>query len=153
MSTLAEIPVRIEPSGTDGGEGTVGGGVAAILSEIATLLERLARTGESGAIDVRSLPISAADRAELVKALGVGELDIHLQANGESRILETAIHGVWWTEHRDTHGALLATLIEVARVPDILIVGDEDLARGASRLRTSRTPLSAAQGESPHGTT
>lgn len=153
MSTLAQIPVRLERTGGDRDQATVGNAIAAILTEIAQLLEHLARTGEPGAIDVRSLPLSSADRAQLLQALGAGEVDIRMQANGESRIRETAVHGVWWTEHRDSDGVLLATLIEVAPVPDILIVGNDDLVRGASRLRASLTAQSAAQGESPHGTT
>ena len=151
MTTLAQIPVCVEPVPVSHEEGTVGGGIGAILAEIAELLERLARTGEPGAIDLRSLPLSPADRAQLLQALGTGEVDARMQANGESRIRETAVHGVWWTEHRDSSGELLATLIEVARVPDILIVGEDDLLRGASRLRASLTLQSAAQGESPHG--
>ncbi len=153
MTTLAQIPVCLEPVPASHDEATVGGGIGAILAEIAELLERLARTGEPGAIDLRSLPLSSADRAQLLQALGMGEVDARMQANGESRIRETAVHGVWWTEHRDSDGALLATLIEVARVPDILIVGEDDLLRGASRLRANLTLQSAAQGENPHGKT
>ena len=153
MTTLSQIPICVEPVAVSHDEATVGGGTGAILSEIAELLERLARTGEPGAIDLRSLPISPADRAQLLQALGTGEVDARVQANGESRIRETAVHGVWWTEHRDSDGALLASLIEIARIPDILIVGADDLLRGASRLRASLSFPSAAQGESPHGTT
>lgn len=153
MSTFAQIPIRVEQTASGHEPATVGGGLRAILAEVAALLEHLAGTGQPGAIDVRSLPLSSADRAQLLQALGEGETDIRIQANGESRIRETAVHGVWWTEHRDADGELLATLIEIARVPTMLAVDDEDLARGALRLRASLAPQSAAQGESPHGTT
>ena len=151
MTTLSQIPICVEPVAVSHDEATVGGGTGAILSEIAELLERLARTGEPGAIDLRSLPLSPTDCEQLLRALGTGEVDARLQANGESRIRETAVHGVWWSEHRDSDGALLATVIEVTRVPDILIVAEDDLLRGASRLRARLTLQSAAQGESPHG--
>ena len=153
MSTFPHIPIRVEHESAGSSEATVGAGLAAILCEIATLLERLVSTGEPGAIDLRSLPLSPADRALLLQSLGTGEVDVRLQANGESRMRETAVHGVWWTEHRDSDGVLLATLIEVARVPEILLLDDDDLARGASRLRASVAAQSAAQGEAPHGTT
>ncbi len=90
---------------------------------------------------------------DLVDESGTGEVDARMQVNGESRIRETAVHGVWWSEHRDSDGALLATVIEVTRVPDILIVAEDDLLRGAARLRASLTLQSAAQGENPHGKT
>ncbi len=153
MSALEGIPIRVEPGPTGEAQVTVGAGIAAILTEIAALLEHLVRTGEPGAIDVRSLPLGPADRQRLQDTLGTGEVDIRMQTNGESRIRETAVHGVWWTEHRDSDGALLVSLIEVARIPDILLVADEDLARGALRLRAGAAPQSAAQGESPHAPT
>lgn len=153
MSTLAQIPIRVEGATGLHEQASVGGGLIAIIHEITALLDHLAETGEPSAIDVRSLPLSAADRAELLQVLGSGEVDIRIQANGESRIRETAVHGVWWTEHRDSDGALVANLIEVARVPEILVVADEELARAASRLRANIRSQSAAQGESPYGQT
>jgi hypothetical protein len=134
---LAEIAVCVEgPQPCEGA--TIGGGFAAILTEIATLLERVAATGEAAAIDLRSLPMNAADRSRLLEALGPGEVEITLRADGDSSIRETGVQGVWWTEHRDRNGALIACYIEIARVPEILPVPDEELRRGAERLRAAR---------------
>lgn len=134
---LAEIAVCVEgPPPPEGA--TIGGGVAAILTEIATLLERVAASGEVAAIDLRSLPMSAADRRRLLEALGPGEVEITLRADGDSSIRETGVQGVWWTEHRDRNGALIACYIEIARVPEILPVPEEELRRGAERLRAAR---------------
>lgn len=146
MSRLAEIPIRVEGVSTaTGGCGsnsrdiddgaTIGGGVAAILHEIASRLENLAAGGEVDAIDLRSLPMSPTDREQLLAALGPGEVTITLRAEGESTIRETDIHGVWWTELRDPGGGVIAAYIEIARVPTILAVEDDELKRGAGSLR------------------
>lgn len=129
--------VRVESPDAVADGRTIGGGVAAILTEIATLLERVAATGEAAAIDLRSLPMNAADRRQLLEALGPGEVEITLRADGDSSIRETGVQGVWWTEHRDRNGALIACYIEIARVPEILLVPAEELRRGAERLRAA----------------
>ena len=150
MTQLSQIPIFVEGAPGASSPPTVGAGLAAILNELATLLERLDCSGEAGAIDVRSLPMSPADIEKLKAALGEGEVDIRIQANGETHARETAIPGIWWTEYRDLDGALLAALIEVAKVPDIVLAGDEQFARGADRLRAQAAAHSAAPGESPH---
>ncbi len=151
MSSLSAIPIRVESAGLAGAG--IGGGIAALLSEIASHLEGLAAGGEPAAIDLRGLPMSAAERQRLREALGPGEVRIVLEAAGESSIEETAVQGVWWIEHRTPDGALIASYIEIARVPGILIVPDEELARGAAKLRNTAEFFSGAQGESLHGTT
>lgn len=153
MSTLGGIPIHVEPTGSPLPSSALGAGLAAILSELASLLEALRRSGAESAIDLRSLPLGPDDLDRLQRLLGTGEVDIRIEANGESRIRETAVCGLWWTEHRDAAGALLAVLIEVARVPSILPAADEDLALGAIRLRADAAAQSAEFGESPHGTT
>lgn len=152
-SVLAQIPVRVERPAAAQDTGTIGGGVAAILTEIATLLERVAATGESAAIDLRSLPMSPAERERLAETLDRGEVEIILRADGESLIHETGVQGVWWTEHRDRSGAVIAAFIEIARVPEILIVPGEELTRGAARLRETARTAAAPRAESFHATT
>lgn len=132
MSRLSEIPIRIEPPPAVGG---VGGGVAAILSELVTLLERLSDSQESAAIDLRSLPMSVDDLARLRLALGEGEVRATLDAEGLSAIRETRVPGVWWVEHRDRHGELMAELIEVTRMPKILMSASDEIEMGVSLLR------------------
>jgi hypothetical protein len=132
LSRLSDIAIRIEPPRALGG---LGGGVTAILSELLTLLERLEDRQESAAIDLRSLPMSADDLAELRRALGEGEVRATLDAEGISAIRETKVPGVWWVEHRDRHGELMAELIEVTRVPQILMTASEEIATGARLLR------------------
>lgn len=154
---LAQIPVRIEGPRPVPETGTIGGGVVAILNEIAALLEQVAATGEAAAIDLRSLPMSPADRVQLLEALGPGEVEITLRADGDSSIRETGVQGVWWTEHRDRNGAVIASFIEIARVPEILLVPSEQLRGGAERLRAAARSASRAalpaEGESSHART
>jgi hydrogenase-1 operon protein HyaF len=143
MSRLREIPIRIEPWAPDNGLG--GGGVTALLHEIVALLERLASTGEAAAIDLRSLPMTADERAELRRALGTGEVGATLNAEGISTIQEAGVPGVWWVEHQDRHGEIIAELLEVTRVPDILASAADEIAAGARSLRAqiSRPAASA----------
>ena len=141
MSRLLGIPIRVEPPARVAG---LGGGVRAVLHEIANLLERLAINNEPAAIDLRSLPMSALDRTELRGVLGEGEVQATLNAEGLSTIQETRIPGVWWIEHRDRQGALIAELIEVTCVPEILARVSGEIAAGARELRDQLGATAAA---------
>ena len=128
MMRLADIGVRVDAGG-------LGPGVTALLYEIADGIERLAADGETGAIDLGSLPLSPLDRERLQQVLGAGEVEATLKVDGLSQIRETGIPGVWWVEHRDARGGLIAELIEFTRIPEILCAAAEDLDRGAAVLR------------------
>ncbi len=142
MSRLTDIPIRIEPArGREAGGaqaqggGGLGGGVTAILSELATLLERLLEAEAPGVIDLRSLPMSPLDRAALLRALGDGEVQATINAQGLSMLRETRVSGVWWVEHFDPRGELIAELIEVTRVPQLLASASDEIAAGVRSLR------------------
>lgn len=120
----------------------IGAGVTAILAEIAALLERVAAGGAAGQIELCGPTCSTQTRAQLLQALGPGEVLIRLEADGESTIRETSVQGVWWNEHTDRCGNLLAAFLEVARVPAILPVDSEQLRRGAERLRADLQTVS-----------
>lgn len=132
MSRLNDIPIRIEPPASSGG---LGGGVTAILSELAGLLVDVAKGGVPTFVDLRSLPMSPRDRTELQSALGTGEVRATLDADGLSTLCETGISGIWWIEHRNREGELIAELIEVTRIPQILQSTPEDMATSARELR------------------
>jgi hydrogenase-1 operon protein HyaF len=132
VSRLTEIPIRIEPPIPVGG---LGGGVTAILAELVGLLERLANGELPAAIDLRSLPMSPQDRVALQSALGDGEVHATLDAQGLSSIRETRVPGVWWVEHRDPHGELIAESIEVTCMPQILMSALDEIGAGAAALR------------------
>jgi hydrogenase-1 operon protein HyaF len=126
---LADIRVSLEQ-----GYG-LAGGVEAVLTELATCLERLAGGGAPDPIDLRSLPLNPSERERLAALLGDGEVDVTLTLDGESRVRETGIAGVWWIEHRDGRDELITELLEVARVPEILRADAGDIARSAALLR------------------
>jgi hydrogenase-1 operon protein HyaF len=139
LSRLAEIPIRIEPPAPPAGAAPCGGlgsgAVAALLTELASLLDRLAKTQHPAAIDLRSLPMSPEDRSELERVLGEGEVRATIQTEGRSVLRETGMSGVWWVEHRDAQGELMAELLEVAQVPAILASASDEIAAAARALR------------------
>jgi hydrogenase-1 operon protein HyaF len=130
--SLADIAVRVEaPPRADG----LGGGVQAVLSELVGMLEALTNGGKAATIDLRSLPMNPQDRIELQSALGEGELQATLAADGISTLRETAVSGVWWIEYRDREGQLIAELLEVTTIPAILEASLDEVAASARSLR------------------
>ncbi|MBT9386266.1 hydrogenase expression/formation protein [Pseudooceanicola sp. CBS1P-1] len=102
----------------------------ALLAELRMLLAQLLESGESGQIDLLRLPMAPAQTEALRALLGQGEIVITLEAEGPSRIEETRLSGVWWVEHHDRAGHLVARLLEVAAVPEIVPAAAPDI--GAS---------------------
>jgi hydrogenase-1 operon protein HyaF len=141
MTRLADIPVRMEPRVRSGG---LGGGVVAVLNEVLTLLEDLSSHGKTAVIDLRSLPMSPMDKADLQHFLGEGEVHATVNADGPSSIRETLVSGVWWIEHRDQQGEMIAELLEVSTFPQFLAAGADDVT---SSLREARRRL--AGGDRP----
>ena len=62
-----------------------------VLREIAQHLSVLAAEGETEAMDLHSLPMTAADRGELEDSLGRGEVEAILNVAGTSVVWELAI--------------------------------------------------------------
>lgn len=143
---LNEIPVAVV-SGAAPGEAL---NAPALLQEIATLLERLADAGETGAIDLMSLPLSPADRERLEETLGEGEVAVEIEAAGKSVVRETAIHGVWWITHKNALDNVTAELIEVTPIPEIIKTHPRDILMGLETLRSRINP-SISEGESDAG--
>lgn len=110
--------------------------VEALLHEISILMERLAETGETGAIDLKSLPLTDLERHELVEKLGEGEVRAAISAAGTSTIFETQFAGVWCVRHEDLAGGVTVEQIAVARVPEMLLAHPADIAAARSRLNT-----------------
>ena len=111
------------------------GNVAAILTEIASLLEKLAGSGETSLIDLKSLPFSPGEYEQLRFTLGRGEVSARLDAIGMSEIIETHFPGVWWVTHYNVEGDIVADLIEIAAIPNILLSQPEDVRAGLERLQ------------------
>ncbi len=108
---------------------------AAVLHEVARLLAQLAaEPALSETIDLHSLPLTDAERAQLRQRLGHGEVDAMLEIAGPTRIVETAYAGVWWVRHADAADRSVLEQIVVARVPALLLAHPDDIADAARRL-------------------
>ena len=105
-----------------------------LLSEIRTLLGRLADGGESSAIDLRSIPLTEADRAQLEELLGRGEVSVQLDVLGKTEIWETGYTGVWWIRHMGAEDQVSSEEIAITPVPDILRAHPVDIVSAAERL-------------------
>jgi hydrogenase-1 operon protein HyaF len=126
-----------------------------LLQEIADRLSDLAKTGETSAIDLRSLPMTPADRDELEERLGRGDVEATLDVAGKSEVRETHYPGVWWVRHFGTGDAVASERIEITAVPEILVTHAADIAAGSKRLREalsahSAEPMQHASEEAPH---
>lgn len=115
--------------------GRATGMALSVLAEAGRLLETLATTGVAGSIDLRSLPLSDADRSQLEDVLGRGEVQAELDVAGKSEVWETSFPGVWWIRHRGAGDKIASEEIAVCRIPEILITHPVDIEAAASRLR------------------
>lgn len=109
---------------------------AAVLTEIAGALARLAATGEETLIDLKGLPLSPADLEHLAETLGKGEVDCVLEVAGRSEVRETGFAGVWWVRHFGAGDTIAVEEIAVTRIPDVLVSHPDDVAQAARRLAT-----------------
>ena len=106
-----------------------------VLAEIGRMLEALSESGQAGAIDLRSLPLSDVDRAQLEEVLGRGEVRAELELAGNSEVWETTYPGVWWIRHRGAGGKIATEEISVCAIPEILMTHPVDIKAAAGRLR------------------
>lgn len=106
----------------------------AVLREIVSLLEAFSRTGAEAAIDLGTIPLTAADRDEIEHRLGRGEIEAKVSVAGDSEVWETAYAGVWWVRHRGLGGRIACEQVAITATPDILITDREDARAAAKRL-------------------
>ena len=106
-----------------------------VLTEIHQMLESLAESGRKGSIDLRSLPLSDTDRAELEQALGHGEVQATMDLAGDTEVWETTYPGVWWIRHKGAGGKIATEVISVCRIPEILKTHPVDIEAAAARLK------------------
>jgi hydrogenase-1 operon protein HyaF len=127
---MAQTPCMDESCGGD----ALTHNVRPLLNEIRHALEKLLATGESSAIDLRSIPLAPGEEDQIVEALGEGELSAELDAMGPSEIRETGYPGVWLVTHYNADRQLMGKFIEITRVPDLLKSQDADITEGLQRL-------------------
>ena len=137
MRSINEIPIHVLSP-----DEMLTGQAEAVLTEVADMLGRLLETGEEGSIDLRSLPLSPADRDWLDAQLGRGEVEISLEAGGRSILTETAYSGVWKVVHHDPDERVVAELIEVALVPAIVKPAKSDIEKAYNNLQSNLKQVS-----------
>ncbi len=139
-------------------DGQTTGMAWSVLAEVARLLEHLATAGTPGAIDLRSLPLTDADRRELEGLLGHGEVRADLDLTGRSEVRESAYAGAWWITHFGAGDRIAAEEIAVCPVPEILRAHPADIEAAARRLHDellqvrpdAATELSETKPETSH---
>ena len=128
--SLQDIEVKVESQ-----DSSTVGNIAALLTEIAGLLEVLLTTDTGSVIDLKSLPLSPHEYEQLRFTLGQGEVTARLEAIGPSEIIETQYPGVWWVTHYNVEGDIIADMIEIARIPTVLQSQTEDMQASLVRLQ------------------
>jgi HupH hydrogenase expression protein, C-terminal conserved region len=134
--TVIGAPAEVAASGRSG-NGT------AILHEISDLLGRLVSDGSQGVIDLRAMPLTPGDYAQLEEVLAAGAVRAAIDAAGPSEVFETAYPGVWWVRHRNESGETVAEFIEVTVCPEILKSHADDVREGRIRLRRTLDPAAS----------
>ena len=122
-----------------------------VLAEVASLLAALAERGETGSVDLRSLPMTDADRNELEELLGRGEVSAELEVAGHSEIWETAYPGAWWVRHRGAGDRISSEEIAVCPVPEILAAHPADIRAAVERIRQDLKENKPSKAEAKHG--
>lgn len=116
-----------------------------VLCEIAQALQIFAQTGQSSAIDLRSIPMTDADREALEQRLGHGEVEVTLNVAGKSEIWETGYAGVWWVRHRGADERIAAETIVISTIPAILQTHKDDAEAAAARLAATLAAMPASE--------
>lgn len=111
------------------------GNIRALLAEIAARLEKLADKGETGMIDLNSLPFAPGEYEQLRQTLGQGEVSARIEAIGPSEIIETRYSGVWWVTHFNVEGDVVADMLEITYIPEIIMSQPADVCAGLELLR------------------
>ena len=127
---LKDIPIYVQA-----GEDFSVGNIRALLAEIAARLEKLVSDGETGMVDLNSLPLAPSEYEQLRQTLGQGEVSARIEAIGPSEIIETRYPGVWWVTHYNVEGDIVADMIEIAHIPEILKSQPVDISEGLELLR------------------
>ena len=105
-----------------------------LLREIVRHLNTLAETGETAVTDLRSLPLTSADRELLAERLGRGEVEVLFNVAGTSEAWETSYSGVWWVRHYGTGEHIASERIEIMPLPEMLETATADIRTAAHRL-------------------
>lgn len=110
------------------------GNVAPLLHEIRHALQQWLDQGEEHAIDLRGIPMTAAEQQKLTEILGEGELAARLSLVGISEVIETRFPAVWLITHYNEDDKVVGRYIEICAIPAILKSQQEDARAGLEQL-------------------
>jgi hydrogenase-1 operon protein HyaF len=110
------------------------GNVAPLLHEIRHALQQWLDKGQEHAIDLRGLPMTAAEEQKFMDVLGEGEVSARLSLEGLSTVIETRFPAVWIINHYDNDEKIVGRYIEICAIPAILKSQPEDAGDGLKRL-------------------
>ena len=123
MTRLEDIPVYTEGMDIKDDEHMLD----AVIYELKQLMDTYIASGKTGAIDIRSLPISEIAHKKFQDKLGFGEVEARARLSGNTDVYETALSGVWWVTHKNNDGKIIAENIEVGGIPAVLCAHIEDM--------------------------
>lgn len=131
MSTFKNIPIRVElPTPLD-----YHAIAHSVMLEVQVLLDEFVRSGQSGAIDLRQIPMMGPEIYQFLKqSLSAGEVSATIKGVSRTEVHETAFPGVWWVTHRNQKDDIITELIEVTEIPEILRSQREDILHGLKSL-------------------
>ena len=127
--------------------------VQPILHEIRHALRTLLETGQSGIIDLRSIPLAPGEEDIILDTLGCGEVHAKLNALGPSEIYETRFSGVWMVTHYNAENDVISRFIEITRFPNILESQQEDMTTSLDALEELLDPNSGLDQTETHAET
>ena len=141
----------IQPTGAPCQTSQATGMALSIMAEVAGLLDILANEGETGSIDLRSLPLTDADRQQLEDLMGRGEVKAELVISGDTTVWETSYPGAWWIRHHGAGGKISSEEISICPVPAILAAHPADIEAAANRIKNTLTEINPSQAEASNG--
>ena len=140
-----------QPAGAHCQTSLVTGMALSIMAEVARMLQALANKGKTGSIDLRSLPLTDADREQLEELMGRGEVKAALEVSGDSTVWETSYPGAWWIRHHGAGGKISSEEISICSVPAILAAHPADIEAAANRIKNAIAELNPSQAEASNG--
>jgi len=107
----------------------------ALLVELMDKSASYSENAELHVINLTLLPHTEPDLEWLDAALGQGSVDILSRGYGNCRITATGQAHVWRVQFYNSMDSLILDTFEVARLPEVALAADEDLADSAERIQ------------------
>ena len=121
------------------------GNLLPILHQVRHALEELLDSGKETTIDLRALPLAPGEEKRLEEALGRGEIQVRLDALGESLFQETRYSGVWYITHWNAEGEVLGKTLEITRLPAMILAQEEEMRSALEALEERLQPSTSGE--------